>query len=181
MNVCVYCASSTRISPAYAEAAENLGRLLAEKGHALVYGGGNVGLMGHIARAVHAAGGHVYGVIPAALHAREGIAYGLADELVVTDTMQERKKLMFTRADGFVVLPGGIGTLEEFMEVLTLRALGYHNKPIALLSTDGFYDTLMAFFGQLGTEGFLRDDLLQLFHLVSTPEEALAVITRSAA
>ncbi len=176
MNVCVYCASSNHIAPAYVAAAETLGRCLAQGGHTLVYGGGMVGLMGAVARQVHAHGGRVYGVIPRALHSREGIAYTLADELDVTETMQERKRLMFTRADGFVVLPGGIGTLEEFMEVLTLRALGYHDKPIAVLSTDGFYSRLLDFFDFLGAEGFLRDDLLSLFSTVATPEEALAVL-----
>ncbi len=180
MNVCVYCASSDAIAPAYALAAETLGTLLASQGHTLVYGGGNVGLMGRVARAAHAAGGRVYGVIPASLHAREGIAYTLADRLDVTETMQERKRRMFTHADGFVVLPGGIGTLEEFMEVLTLRALGYHQKPIALLSTDGFYDGLLAFFAFLGERGFLRDDVAALFTPVATPAEALAVVAGAA-
>lgn len=180
MNVCVYCASSDLLAPAHFDVAERLGHLLADGGHTLVYGGGSVGLMGALARAVHHRDGHVYGVIPQTLHAREGIAYHLADELDVTETMQERKRLMFTRADAFIVLPGGIGTLEEFMEVLTLRALGYHDKPIVLLSTDGFYEALMGFFDTLERQGFLRDDVFGLFEVVDSPEAALAAVTGAA-
>ncbi len=181
MTVCVYCASSENLSAVYFDVARALGTALAGAGHVLVYGGGAVGLMGELARAVHRVHGYVCGVIPEVLRGREGIAYHLADELIVTETMQERKKHMFTRADAFVVLPGGIGTLEEFMEVLTLRALGYHDKPIVLLSTGGFYDGLAAFFREMGTQGFLRDDVFGLFTTVGTVEEAMRVLEESVA
>jgi len=175
-NIGVYCASSDRVDAKYRASAEALGRLLAEGGHTLVYGGGNVGLMGVVARAVHAYGGRVYGVIPEALKEIEGVAYEVADELVITQTMQERKKLIFTRAEAFIVLPGGFGTLEEFMEVLTLRHLGYHDKPIALVNTDGFYDPLLALCEHFYREHFARERMRSLFHVAADPAEALARI-----
>lgn len=175
-SIAVYCSSSNRIPQAYVAAAKELGRLLGEGRHELVYGGGRVGLMGVVAAQVHTYGGRVYGVIPERLKAREGIAYELADQLVVTETMQERKALMFNRAEAFVVLPGGFGTLEEFLEVLTLRQLGYHPKPIALLNTGGFFDPLLAFFDRLFEEGFARSGTASLYHLAATPAEALAAV-----
>ena len=126
-SICVYCSSSDHISETYVPVAQTTGRLITERGYTLIYGGGNVGLMGVLARSVHECGGRVFGVIPEALKAIEGVAYDLADELVVTRTMQERKAIMFTKANAFLVLPGGFGTLEEFMEVLTLKQLRYHN------------------------------------------------------
>ena len=176
MQIAVYCASSNRVVDAYADHATRLGQAMAARGHTLVYGGGAVGLMGVVARAVHEAGGHVVGVIPEALKAREGIAYELADEMLVTDTMSERKREMFTRADAFVVLPGGIGTLEEFFEVLTLRALGYHGKPIALVNTGGFYDDLLAFLDRLRRDGFVHLHDTWPFAVADTPEAALDLL-----
>lgn len=171
-TVCVYCSSSNAIDDAYPPVAEALGRQLAARDHALVYGGGAVGLMGVLARAAHDAGGHVTGVIPSKLQNREGIAYD-ADELIVTETMRERKRIMFSKSNAFIVLPGGFGTLEEFMEVLTLKQLGYHDHPIALLNVDGFFDTLLSFFNELREGHFTREDLLELVHVVPTPEAAL--------
>lgn len=176
MLVTVYCASSPVAAERYGEVAARLGQALARRGHTLVYGGGAVGLMGVLARAAHAAGGHVVGVIPETLKAREGVAYDAADEMIVTETMSERKRIMFSQADAFVVLPGGIGTLEEFFEVLTLRALGYHDRPIALVSPDGFYDDLVAFLDRLGREGLVRASDRGLFAVVATPEEALDAV-----
>ncbi len=171
-SICVYCSSSNAIADTYPPAADTLGRALARRGHTLVYGGGAVGLMGVLARAAHEEGGPVTGVIPSKLQDREGIAYE-ADELIVTDTMRERKGIMFRRADAFVVLPGGYGTLEEFMEVLTLKQLGYHDRPIAILNVDGFFDTLLDFFGQLREGQFARENVTDLVHVVSTAQEAL--------
>lgn len=177
MTICVYCSSSDRIDRSYFEVAEAFGRGLAGQGHGLVYGGGRVGLMGATARAVHAAGGAVCGVIPEALKAREGVAYDAADELVVTETMRERKRIMIERADAFVALPGGHGTLEEFMEVLTLRQQGYHRKPVVLLNTNGFYDLLLRFFDHLAERRFARERSRASFRVAATPEEALAHAT----
>jgi hypothetical protein len=171
-SICVYCSSSNAIADTYPPVAEALGHGLARRGHTLVYGGGAVGLMGVLAHAAHEKGGSVTGVIPSKLQEREGIAYD-ADELVVTDTMRERKGIMIRRSDAFVVLPGGYGTLEEFMEVLTLKQLGYHDHPIVLLNVDGFFDTLLDFFGELREGRFAREAIGDLVHVVSTAEEAL--------
>ena len=176
-TICVYCSSSNRIALPYFDMADEVGRLLARRGYTLLYGGGNVGLMGQMARAVHAHGGRVVGVIPEALKTREGVAYHVADELITTETMQQRKAILFTRADAFLVLPGGFGTLEEFMEVLTLRQLGYHDKPIALVNTDGFYDPLLDLF-----EHFYREQVARArdsFYFTPDPEDALLYLERT--
>jgi len=171
-SICVYCSSSDAIADAYPPVADRLGRAIARRHHTLVYGGGAVGLMGVLAQAAHEEGGEVTGVIPAKLQDREGIAYD-ADELIVTDTMRERKGLMYDRADAFVVLPGGYGTLEEFMEVLTLKQLGYHDRPIVVLNVDGFYDTLLSFFEELREGRFARRRITELVHVTASPEAAL--------
>ena len=171
-SICVYCSSSNRIAASYFEMAEEAGRLLAKGGYTLVYGGGNVGLMGEVARSVHAHGGRVVGVIPERLKAIEGVAYDVADELITTDTMQRRKAIMFTRADAFLVLPGGFGTLEEFMEVLTLRQLGYHDKAIVLVNTDSFYDPLLELFEHFYEEQFSRPQARTLYYVASDPADA---------
>lgn len=177
-HVTVYCSSSNNISRKYFETADEMGRLLAQRGYTLVYGGGQVGLMGELARSVHQLGGTVWGVIPEALKDREGVAYEVADELIITQTMQERKRILFTRADAFAVLPGGFGTLEEFMEVLTLKQLGYHNKPIALVNTDGFYDPLLSLFDHFFTEEFASSRYRSLYFVADEPADALEYIEK---
>jgi len=140
--LCVYCSSSDRLDPKYTAAAEQLGHELVARGFGLVYGVGKTGLMGAVARAVKARGGRVVGVIPEFMKARE-LAYDEADELVTVVTMRERKLLMEARADAFVALPGGFGTLEEIMEILTLRQLDVVRKPCVFFNQDGFYDDLL--------------------------------------
>lgn len=176
-SICVYCSSSNAIADTYPPVAAALGRELARRNHTLVYGGGAVGLMGVMAEAAHESGGTVKGVIPAKLQDREGIAYD-ADELVVTETMRERKRIMYQNADAFVVLPGGYGTVEEFMEVLTLKQLGYHDHPIVVLNVEGFFDTLMSFFEELREGRFARAAVTDLIHLATSSEEALDRIER---
>lgn len=178
MNLTVYCSSSNRIDEAYQDAAKRLGTLIGRQGHTLVYGGGDVGLMGTLARATHEHGGRVFGVIPKALRAVEGVAYEVADELVETQTMQERKTLMFNLAHAFLVLPGGFGTLEELMEVLTLKQLGYHDKALVLVNTNGFYEPLLALFEHFYTERFARERYRTLYYVADTPEDALAYVAR---
>ncbi len=170
-HIAVFCASSNDVDPRFVSVAQRMGGLLAELEYVLVYGGGDVGLMGALARAVHAGGGRVVGVIPHALKAIEGIAYEVADELIMTDTMRERKATIYERADAFVVLPGGIGTLEEFLEVITLKKLGYHDLPIALVSTDGFFDRLLDFFQELKENRFVVASNPPLFETVDEPEQ----------
>jgi len=154
-RLCVFCGSSHGANPAYAEAATNLGGELARRGIALVYGGGNVGLMGVIADAVLAAGGHVIGVIPEALMAKELGHIGIQD-LRVVKTMHERKAMMAELSDGFIAMPGGIGTFEEFFEIVTWAQLGFHAKPCALLNVNGFHDPLLRLVDHAIEEGFVK-------------------------
>lgn len=173
-HICVYCSSSDAVDPRYRAVAAEAGRRIARAGHTLAYGGGNVGLMGAVARAAHEEGGTVFGVIPTALRAREGVAYELADTLLITETMQERKAILFTRADAFLVLPGGFGTLEELTEVLTLKQLHYHDKPIAIVNTDGFYEPLLALFEHFYQARFAKEAYRTLYHVAPDPADALA-------
>jgi len=153
-SVCVYCGSRHGAQPAYTEAARALGTAIGTRGWQLVYGGGKVGLMGEVADATLAAGGRVVGVIPESLMRREVGHPGLS-ELHVVPTMHQRKQMMAERANAFIALPGGIGTLEELYEVWTWRQLGYHDNPIGLLNTGGFYDGLLQFMRTTVDEGFL--------------------------
>jgi uncharacterized protein (TIGR00730 family) len=164
-SVCVYCGSRFGASPAFLSAARALGQAIASRGWRLVYGGGNVGLMGATADAALEAGGQVVGVIPERLMNREVGHRGLS-ELHVVQTMHERKRLMAELADAFIALPGGIGTLEELFEVWTWRHLGYHDQPIGLLNVGGFYDPLLAFMDHTRDAGFI-DDLQQAMLTVS--------------
>jgi uncharacterized protein (TIGR00730 family) len=153
-SLCVFCGSNPGASPAYAEAAAHLGRTLAARGLTLVYGGGRVGLMGVVADAALAAGGRVIGVIPEALATRE-LAHGGLSDLQVVASMHERKARMSELAGGFVALPGGIGTLEEWFEVWTWSQLGFQPKPCGLLNVAGYYDHLLAFLDHMTGERFL--------------------------
>ncbi|GLK67536.1 TIGR00730 family Rossman fold protein [Hansschlegelia plantiphila] len=178
-TVCVYCGSSTGARPEHMAAAEAMGRALAEAGVGLVYGGGNIGLMGAVARAALAGGGQVTGVIPQFLVEREAM---LADvqELVVTADMHERKRIMFERSDAFVALPGGIGTLEELVEQLTWAQLGRHDKPILIADLDGFWSPLLALLDHMTTEGFVRPGLEAPYIVATTVEEILPALERAA-
>ena len=154
-SLCVYCGSSSGITPNYADAARKLAQALVERKIALVYGGGNVGLMGIIADEVMRLGGHVTGVIPKAL-VRKEVGHRQISELHVVENMHERKAMMADLADGFIAMPGGIGTLEELFEVMTWAQLGFHDKPIGVLNVDGYYDALLAFLQHTVQQGFLR-------------------------
>ena len=154
-RVCVFCGSSPGRLPLYGDAARATGRALLERGLGLVYGGGNVGLMGVVADTVLEGGGEVIGVIPEALMARE-VGHRELTELHVVRTMHERKAMMADRADAFLALPGGFGTFEEFCEVLTWSQLGFHPKPCGLLNAGGYYDPLLALFDRGVDEGFIR-------------------------
>jgi uncharacterized protein (TIGR00730 family) len=153
LSVCVFCSSAGGLPEVYRAAARELGAELAGRGHRLVYGGGNVGLMGEVARSVHDHGGTVIGVIPQGLVDRE-LAYDPADELLVTTTMRERKAEMDARADAFVALPGGFGTLEELLEVLTLRQLRLHDRPIVLVNVAGYWDPFLSMVADMVDQGF---------------------------
>jgi uncharacterized protein (TIGR00730 family) len=154
-RICVFCASSTGNNPAFALAAESLGHALAVRKTSLVYGGGNIGLMGIIADAAIKAGGEVIGVIPQALVDKELAHYGVTD-LRIVHSMHERKALMAELSDGFIALPGGFGTLEEFCEILTWAQLGLHQKPFGLLNVSGFYDHFLQFLDHIVETRLLR-------------------------
>lgn len=179
MHLAVYCSSSNDIDPSHFEVAREIGTRLAAAGHTLIWGGGRVGLMGEVARAVHAGGGEVVGVIPESMMDVE-IAYHEADELIVTQTMRERKRIMDERSDAFIVLPGGFGTLEELVEMLVLRILDYHDRPIVLLNPDGFYDPLLALFDHFVEHRFAKPKHLAQFHTVTSAAQVMDRINREA-
>lgn len=166
-SICLFCGSNSGSNPAYAEAASDLGRGLAARDITLVYGGGNIGLMGVAADAVLAAGGRVIGVIPGFLKDKE-VAHGGLSELHVTQTMHERKALMEDLSGGFIALPGGFGTYDELFEMLTWGQLSVHQKPIGLLNVAGFFDPLLAMVQHGVREGFIREDNLALFVVADT-------------
>lgn len=178
-RLCVFCGSSVGVNPAYAEVAATLGTLLANRGIGLVYGGGNVGLMGVIADAALAAGGEVIGVIPQALADREVAHHGVTD-LRIVDSMHTRKAMMADLSDAFVAMPGGVGTFEEFFEAITWTQLGLHRKPCGLLNVAGFYTPLAFFIDQAVSDGFIKtvhraaiivdDDPARLLDTLSTIE-----------
>lgn len=172
-RMCVYCGSSSGHNPRLAEAADRFGRLMAERGLGLVYGGGCTGLMGRVADAVLQAGGEVIGVMPGHMLEREVGHRGLTRLIEVPD-MHTRKRTMAELADAFVALPGGIGTLEELFEIFTWRQLDLHAKPVGLLNTDGFYDYLLSFLNHIVESGFLRRAQLDGLRVAATPEELLA-------
>jgi uncharacterized protein (TIGR00730 family) len=178
-NICVYCGSSPGRDPAYAAAARTLGRLMAEAGIGLVYGGGGLGLMGETAKAVLAHGGRVTGIIPEFLSEREHMLRDVT-ELIVVDDMHQRKKLMFDKSDAFVALPGGIGTLEELVEQLTWAQLGRHTKSILLLNADGFWAPFLHLLDHMRGEGFIRPEMAVRFLTADKAEDVLPTIRANA-
>ena len=173
--ICVYCAASNHIDQAYFAAARELGQLIAQRGDSLVYGGGSVGLMGEVARSVKQHGGKVVGVIPHVLVDVE-FAFSEADELIYTDCMRTRKAEMDRRADAFITLPGGFGTMEELFEILVGRVLKYHNKPIVIVNTGGFYDPLMELMEHMYEHRFARPRSRELYRVVKDVSEIYAAI-----
>lgn len=165
-SVCVYCGSRDGNRHAYAAAAEETGEMLARRGWRLVYGAGDVGLMGRVARSCQSSGGKTFGVIPEHLMKLE-VGKRDLDTFVVTETMHERKKVMLVNSDAVLMLPGGGGSLDEFFEALTWRQLGLHDKPIFLLNTDGYWNTLKQMMNQIVSEGFAGDNILSFVTEVS--------------
>ncbi|MEL6064327.1 MULTISPECIES: LOG family protein [unclassified Methylobacterium] len=174
-TVCVYCGSGFGRDPAFRAAAEGLGTAIAQAGMRLVYGGGDVGLMGAVARAALEAGGHVTGIIPDFLQAREHMLAEVQETVVVPD-MHTRKRLMFERSDAFVTLPGGIGTLEELVEQLTWAQLGRHRKPVVLVSVAEFWAPLLALFEHMRGHGFIRDGLDLSYHVAREAAEVVPML-----
>jgi len=168
--VCVYCSSSRDLDSKYYEAGEEVGRELAERGWGLIYGGGRAGTMGAVARATKEAGGYVVGVIPEFMKERE-LAFHEADELITVDSMRERKGIMAERADAFVTLPGGIGTLEEVSEIMVERGLALHRKPLVLLNQHGYYDGLLTFLERMVAERFKSEGFRSLLGVADSVAE----------
>jgi len=175
VHICVYCSSSSVVDEVYTQSARELGRLIGARGHVLVYGGCDLGLMGELGRAVKATGGRVVGIIPRRLK-EYGLAFAGADEMLMVESMAERKALMEEKAEAFIALPGGFGTLDELVQVMTLKQLGYLQGAIVLLNVAGFYDHLLAHFEQLYQQRFAKAEFRQLYHVVAHPAEALECI-----
>ncbi|MEM9445352.1 MAG: TIGR00730 family Rossman fold protein [Verrucomicrobiota bacterium] len=175
-KICVYCGSSNQVDAIYKAEAQKVGHLLADNGITLIYGGGNVGLMGELARAALSHQGQVIGIIPQALM---DIELGLMEvtELIVVESMHERKSRMAELADGFIVLPGGIGTLEEFFEIFTWAQLGLHEKPIRVLNTNNYYEDLLKFLDKMSREKFLGQEHLAKIDICLSSEKLLPLLT----
>lgn len=180
MRICIYGASGQELAQPYFDAARELGRLLAAGGHSLIFGGGAHGLMGACAEGAHEKGGEIIGVAPRFFD-EPGILYSQCTRFLFTETMAQRKTAMFEESEAFIALPGGIGTFEEFFETLTLKQLGRHHKPMALLNTLGYYEPLTALLERAVRDGFLARRCFQLYGLCQTPQEALErVLTEKA-
>ena len=172
MNICVYGASGDNLDKVYFEQAAELGRLVAQSGHRLIFGGGSGGLMGACARGAAAHGGEITGIAPRFFD-EPGILFAGCTDFIFTDTMAERKGLMEDMADAFIILPGGIGTFEEFFETLTLKQLGRHSKPMAILNMLHYYDALFSLLKNAADGGFLSTSCLKLFKMCDSPVQAL--------
>ena len=175
MKICIFGASSSRLDPVYFEAAEEMGKRIARGGHTLVFGGGADGLMGACARGAKAAGGKIVGIAPRMFN-EPGILLPECDELILTDSMAARKETMFSESEAFLALPGGIGTMDEFFEAITLRQLGLLRGQIVLLNTLDFYTPLVSYLGQMAEQGFMSRNCLELVRLCDTPESALEAL-----
>ncbi len=170
MNICIYGASSNLIDKGYIDATEELGYLLAKRGHKLIFGAGAGGLMGAAARGFYRAGGSILGIVPSFFNV-DGVLFEDCDELIYTETMRERKQLMEKRADAFIAVPGGIGTFDEMFEILTLKQLGIHNKPTVFFNTNGYYNTLLSFLEFSKNQEFMTENTLSMAPLIDSPEE----------
>lgn len=174
-NICVYCSSSDNLDKSFFETAKNLGIEIAENGYGIVYGGSTVGLMWETARTVKDFGGKVIGVIPEKLCGK-GVANQNCDKLFITQTMRERKQLMEEKADAFITLPGGFGTMEEIFEMITAKQLGYHNKPLVFLDVNNFYAPLFEYFENIYRFDFAKPEYRNLYYIASNPQDAINYI-----
>jgi uncharacterized protein (TIGR00730 family) len=181
-SICVFCGASFGNEPLFRDAARAMGAGLAAMGCNLVYGGGSLGLMGEVSKAAQAAGARVQGIIPAFLQALEGATpVTPEDKLIITPHLQERKAIMLQMSDAFIVLPGGLGTFDEFFEVATEAQLGVHKKPIIVVNVDGFFDPLDAMLRGIVERGFAKPIILELYHLAEGPEAALLALQEALA
>ena len=177
MKICVYGAASSLIDEVYTKAGEELGRKMVERGHSLVFGGGRSGMMGAPARGVYEKGGHILGIAPKFFEENNPeVSFENCTEFIKTDSMRERKRLLDEYSDAFIVSPGGIGTFDEFFEILTLKQLGRHNKAIVILNTNGYYDYLLKMMEVSIEKQFITRDCVELYKVVDTVDEALDYI-----
>lgn len=174
-NVCVYCGSSSKVDEKYKEAATNLGKFIANEGWGIVYGGGRVGLMGLVADSALENGASVIGIIPEHIQERE-VQHNNLTELHVVDTMHVRKQMMVDKSEAFVVLAGGLGTLDELFELLTWKQLGLHDRPIVIVNVDGYWTQMLEAMNHIATEGFMREDDLNLFVVVDAVEDVVEAL-----
>jgi uncharacterized protein (TIGR00730 family) len=172
MTICVFGASSDQINAEYIASGEKLGKVIADRGHGLVFGGGANGLMGAVARGVYKGNGYIMGVAPSFFDV-DGVLYEHCSELIYTETMRQRKQVMEDRSDAFIMTPGGIGTFEEFFEILTLKQLGRHTKPIAIFNVCGYYNKIIDMIKQAIDERFMRPESLELCEMFEDPEKLL--------
>ena len=177
MNICVYGASSKSIDAKFFEAGYQLGKKLAQRGYGLVFGGGDNGMMGAVARGAHDGGGHIIGIAPSFFNV-DGILYPLSDEIIYTETMRQRKQKMEDLSGAFIVSPGGIGTFEEFFEILTLKQLARTDKPLIILNTDGYYDALIQMLRHTAQTHFMTEETLDLIYFTDSTDDALDYIAR---
>lgn len=175
MELCLFGAASNAVPEVYIKQTEHLGERMAARGHRLIFGAGATGMMGAAARGVKSGGGHITGVAPRFFD-RPGVLTPLCDELIFTETMDERKTIMESRADGFIIAPGGIGTLDEFFEALTLRSLGQLEKPLALYNIAGYFDTLLSFMKEMEAGHFIAPELWACLGVFDDPDELLAYL-----
>lgn len=179
-NICVYCAASTKVEEKYFKLAEDTGRIIAKRGYGLVYGGGADGLMGAVARGAHAEGGYVIGVSPTMFDEVDGVLYDKLDEKIITKDMRERKATMEGLSDAFIALPGGLGTLDEIIEMYDFKQLCLHEKAMVIVNFDGYYDPLLAMIKRAVTLNFAKEATLGLCEIVPTLEEAMDYIEKYA-
>ena len=178
MNVAIYCGSQMGKNEAYKEAAKEIGHTLATAGYGIVYGGSKIGLMGVMANAALAAGGHIIGVMPEHLQKRE-LAHEQLTELHVVDSMHTRKAKLIDMSQALVALPGGCGTMDEYFEAFTWAQIGLHDKPVILYNVDGFYDALLLHFKRMMDEGFVKEEQQSLLHVVTTVDELIALLQKA--
>lgn len=175
MNICVFGAASNDIGERFLSPGETLGRKLAERGHSLIFGGGNTGMMGAAARGMHERGGRIIGVAPSFFNV-DGVLYPYCDEIIYTETMRQRKQKMEDMSDGFIVTPGGVGTFEEFFEILTLKQLKQLSKPIAILNLNNYYDPMLSMLRHAAETNFMSENNFRLFFVTDDIGEALDYI-----
>lgn len=174
-NICVYGSASPNIDSCYLDASYEMGKLIIEEGFGLVYGAGGEGVMGAVARGARAAGGNIVGVVPDYLHV-DGVIFDDCDELIVTETIRERKRIMDERSDAFITMPGGVGTMDEFIEMYGLRQLCRHEKALVLVNINGYYDNLLAMINTCVEQNFAKPLSLDLFYVAKDPKDAIEYV-----